>query len=732
MGPLSRPLRFIRRQLPEINFITIHYLYFIFTSLTFALIFWGSSHPSRSVSFTDSLFLTVSAMTNAGMNTVNLSDLNTFQQFLLFVLQILGSSILAFVKKFDDVKRRGRIGRVKTWAGDTLKGRSRTSLGDGNQDEKSEQADAAKEDEKQNLDMDNGVSNKVGERVDTTMTGSGSREDSPDRSHIPGVWFRDDVNVAPDRPATATTSRSTKRAKPKHSGLFTINGIGARPLTSLATKKGTPVALQNSTDIKPSIKRAQTTLQAKGSRGDISKYFDSVEGWISRNSQFHGLTEDEREKLGGIEYRAVALLAWLVPFYFVIWQLIGCIGCGAWVALNAPGTALTNGVNPWWAGAFNAASGFSNSGMSLLDANMIAFQRSYYMMLTVGLLLLAGNTCYPIFLRIIIWSMLKIAESFAINRPEDDPWNMRVGTLRFLLDHPRRCYTHLFPSQHTWWLAASVIALNAIDWILFELLNIGNRDLIDSLPVKYRVLAGLFQSISVRGGGFFVVGMATLRISLQVLYVVMMYISVYPVVITMRNSNVYEERSLGVYADEDADVDSEDEDESEMKKLQTEYEKQQSGRLLKRAKTIKNHFGQSSQQQETNSHFVRQQLRAQLAHDTWWIVLATFLIMIIEADNFARNPEVFSVFNFLFEIVSAYGSVGLSLGVPWDAYSFCGSWSVLGKLLMILVMLRGRHRGLPVAIDKAVLLPGESQGQAEEEDGRIRVARTLTRSLGDA
>ncbi len=30
----------------------------------------------------------------------------------------------------------------------------------------------------------------------------------------------------------------------------------------------------------------------------------------------------------------------------------------------------------------------------------------------------------------------------------------------------------------------------------------------------------------------------------------MMYISVYPVVITMRHSNVYEERSLGIYMDE--------------------------------------------------------------------------------------------------------------------------------------------------------------------------------------
>jgi len=42
-------------------------------------------------------------------------------------------------------------------------------------------------------------------------------------------------------------------------------------------------------------------------------------------------------------------------------------------------------------------------------------------------------------------------------------------------------------------------------------------------------------------------------------------------------------------------------------------------------------------------------------------------------------------------------------------------------------MLRGRHRGLPVAIDKAVVLPGEESARAEEDDGRIRMARTMSR-----
>lgn len=57
----------VRPHLPDISFITLHYLYFIATGLISGMIFWGSSTPAKSVTFTDSLFLCVSAMTEAGM-----------------------------------------------------------------------------------------------------------------------------------------------------------------------------------------------------------------------------------------------------------------------------------------------------------------------------------------------------------------------------------------------------------------------------------------------------------------------------------------------------------------------------------------------------------------------------------------------------------------------------------------------------------------------------------------
>jgi Cation transport protein len=67
----------------------------------------------------------------------------------------------------------------------------------------------------------------------------------------------------------------------------------------------------------------------------------------------------------------------------------------------------------------------------------------------------------------------------------------------------------------------------------------------------------------------------------------------------------------------------------------------------------------------------------------------------------------FSAFNILFEDASAYGTVGLSLGVPDDSYSLSGAFQTGSKLVTMAVMIRGRHRGLPLTIDRSILLPGQ-------------------------
>lgn len=202
----------------------------------------------------------------------------------------------------------------------------------------------------------------------------------------------------------------------------------------------------------------------------------------------------------------------------------------------------------------------------------------------------------------------------------------------------------------------------------------------------------------------------------------MMYISVYPVVITMRHSNIYEERSLGIYENDKTSpvylYSDKNRDPSSTGILTHFLRENLSFAGVGAAKSEKRGSGF-----ETRMSFVNQQIRGQLAHDLWLLALAVLIIVTIETSHFLEDPVHFSVFNVIFEVVSGYGCVGISVGLPKDAMSFSGGWHPGSKLVLCLVMLRGRHRGLPVALDRAVRLPGQRLLEEEEENWRLRGPR---------
>ncbi|KAK3060989.1 hypothetical protein LTS18_007261, partial [Coniosporium uncinatum] len=114
-----------------------------------------------------------------------------------------------------------------------------------------------------------------------------------------------------------------------------------------------------------------------------------------------------------------------------------------------------------------------------------------------------------------------------------------------------------------------------------------------------------------------------------------------------------------------------------------------------------------------------------LSFDLWYIFLGFFLICIIEGDRIENvNDYAFTQFSILFEIISAYGTVGLSLGYPGINASFSAEFRTLSKLIIIAMQIRGRHRGLPYALDRAILLPSETLHKKEQEEAeRRRMAR---------
>ncbi|KAG8830790.1 low affinity potassium transporter [Serendipita sp. 399] len=389
---------------------------------------------------------------------------------------------------------------------------------------------------------------------------------------------------------------------------------------------------------------------------------------LGKNSAFHGLTEEELDELGGVEYRGLSLLSTLVPAYYIIIQAFSWIIFSTLFSKSKYDSLFLGQwrfVQPSWAGVFMGTSAMTNTGMSLVDTALIPFQSEFGVLIMTSFNSLVGNTAFPILLRFIIWIGTKVRSE------SSEAW----ATLHFLLDHPRRCFLYLFPSHQTWFLLTIIFALNMIDWAGFMLFDLGNH-VLETIPLNQRVINGFLQATSVRCAGVASVSLSLLAPATQVLFIIMMYIAPYPIALAVRSTNVYQDRSLGVYEEED-DSDEEEEQEEEFRKRH------------------KSAAGWGT--------YLAFHAKRQLAYDIWWLVGAWLLVVIFERskiwDPATRQFDLFGV--------SAYSSVGLSLGLSNANYSLSGAWSVPSKLVVVLVMIRGRSRGLPVAIDRAVMLPKE-------------------------
>ena len=225
-----------------------------------------------------------------------------------------------------------------------------------------------------------------------------------------------------------------------------------------------------------------------------------------------------------------------------------------------------------------------NLGFTLTPDSMISFRDAEWPMFIMSFLAFAGNTLYPVFLRLVIWIISRIApRKSSIQEP-----------LSFLLNHPRRCYTLLFPSRPTWILFAIIFILNFIDTLLIIVLDIHNPE-VASLPWGPRILAAIFQAASSRHTGTSTFNLANVNPAVQFSLVVMMYIAIFPIALSLRAANTYEEKSLGVY---------------------------------EREKGLDEGSGRN---------YFTAHVRNQLSFDLWFIFLGVFCICIAESERIVDN-----------------------------------------------------------------------------------------------
>jgi potassium uptake Trk family protein len=189
---------------------------------------------------------------------------------------------------------------------------------------------------------------------------------------------------------------------------------------------------------------------------------------IGRNSNFVDLSEEQREELGGIEYRALKLLVVILIIFYFGWHIIGVICLAPWINHSAYYTGVVEkvGIDPTWWGFFTSASMFNDVGFTLTPDSMVSFQLAVWPLIIGTFLIIIGNTGFPCMLRFTIWMYSKMVPK------SSSMWE----ELRFLLDHPRRCFTLLFPSRANWWLFWILVLLNGIDVIFFIILDVSQSN----------------------------------------------------------------------------------------------------------------------------------------------------------------------------------------------------------------------------------------------------------------
>jgi len=451
----------------------------------------------------------------------------------------------------------------------------------------------------------------------------------------------------------------------------------------------------------------------------------SKEVTIGRNSNFHGLSAQDREELGGIEYRSLKILlkiligkssvsccGWHVAYSNPLGRTVSRSACGrryrsfavdhtrafalprvlgisrsgqsvvvSTFSFNPAEDLLTelqgfllcsdHGDKPWFH-SHSRFNGRDSAPYKILTAvpnrvcSQVSFRDATWPMVLMTFLALAGYNFHPILLRGIIWTAHKAG-----------PAHMR-DSLKFLLDHPRRCYTLLFPNNVTWVLFGILVILNVVDVLLIILLDLDNEE-VRSLSPGPRVLAAAFQAASARHTGTSTFDLADVNPAVQFSLVTMMYIAVFPIAMIVRSSNTYEERTLGIYQQ-----DSEPDDTQ--------------GPLA----------------------YLTRHARNQLGFDLWYIFLGAFCICVAESGKIVdRTDLAFSEFAILFECTSAYGNVGLSLGTNKTSTSLSGDFSLFSKLVVCAMMWRGRHRGLPDDLDYAVMLPSDFTTESDSDDREL-------------
>ncbi|CAI0628047.1 unnamed protein product [Linum tenue] len=366
-----------------------------------------------------------------------------------------------------------------------------------------------------------------------------------------------------------------------------------------------------------------------------------------------------------LKRKSIQFLCYVTLTYLTSIHVLGISSLSLYLALepSARNVLREKGLGTFTFSLFTVVSTFTNCGFLPTNENMIPFGRNPGMLLLLIPHVLLGNTLSPSCIRLCVWLAGKLF-----------PKNNAEHYSKFLLEVKRDGVTNgiLLPGRHSAYLAATVAGLVAVQFVMFCGLDWDSEGMKGLNPVQ-KLVGGAFMAVNSRHAGESIVDLSTISPAVLVVFVAMMYLPPY-------TSFLPTER---------------------------EREEEQEDRNSRDNNIIIQNSNTTGEKRAGN--IVENVIFSQLS----FLVVFVVMVCITERESLKKDPLNFNVFTIAFEVVSAYGNVGYSIGYSCKRcinpvencqdkwISFSGKWSNQGKIVLILVMLFGKLKKFNVNGGKA-------------------------------
>lgn len=359
-----------------------------------------------------------------------------------------------------------------------------------------------------------------------------------------------------------------------------------------------------------------------------------------------GLTEREtfRDVLSGIldvdRPRVLHMMRHVVIYTFAI-EGAGFLILGIHLQANP---SMIGDINPWWWALFHSISAFNNAGFGLMNDNLMHFVKDPLVNYVIAALIILGGLGYPVLIAI------------------------HASIRRFLFRHDNVIQSAL--DRDVSGVVASSVQTRVVLTCTALLLFVGTaiplfvewgNPVLQDMNVFQKITATFFQSVSTRTAGFNTIDIGALHVTTLFLYMMLMYIGASP---AGTGGGIKIPTIAVLYG------------------------------------YIKDWFGKPG---EPVRLFGRKISRFAVSHairlyffSTLFLGLVGLTICFVEGQYLITPDPTFNFLKVFFELFSAFGTVGLSMGFTGGVTSFSTILSPFSKVLIIITMLFGRLGPLTV------------------------------------